>query len=154
MALRFLPAQLADAADLTAIAHRSKQHWGYPDEWMKMWAEELEIRPAFIEKETVIKAMLQEEAIGFYALQPHATYEGTDLAHFWLLPEYIGKGHGGPMFAHVLETARAGGEERLIVESDPYASGFYEKMGGRKIGELESSIPGRALPVYEFVVKK
>ena len=154
MALRFLPAQPSDAAELTAIANRSKQYWGYPEKWMKMWAEELEIQPEFIEKETLIKVMIKEKTIGFYALQPHASYEGTGLAHFWLLPKYIGKGYGRPMFLHVLETARAGGAERLIVESDPYASGFYEKMGGRKIGDLQSSIPGRTLPVYAFVMKK
>lgn len=135
---------------LTAIARRSKQHWGYPEEWMRIWAEELEIRPEFIKKEVVVKAVAGAEIIGFYALQPHAEYDATDLAHFWLLPENIGKGYGRLMFEHMLRKARQAGAERLIVESDPYASGFYEKMGGRKVGERQSSIAGRKLPVYTF----
>ncbi|MCB9294070.1 MAG: GNAT family N-acetyltransferase [Lewinellaceae bacterium] len=152
MTLQFLPARPSDAVTLTAIAHHSKQHWGYPEEWMKIWAEELEIRPEFIEKEMVVKAEAEAEIIGFYALQPHTAYDATDLAHFWLLPEHIGKGYGRQMFEHMLQTMQKAGAETLLVESDPYASGFYEKMGGRKVGERQSSIAGRKLPVYAFAV--
>lgn len=120
---------------------------------MRAWAEELEVRPEFIKKEVVVKAVAEAKIIGFYALQPHTEYDATDLAHFWLLPEHIGKGYGRQMFEHLLQTMQKAGAERLIVESDPYASGFYEKMGCRKTGERQSSIAGRRLPVYRIDVR-
>ena len=38
-----------DAAALTALALRSKAHWGYPQEWLAIWKPELTLSPADID---------------------------------------------------------------------------------------------------------
>jgi hypothetical protein len=39
----------------------------------------------------------------------------------------------------------------LDIEADPFAAGFYERMGARRIGTVASGvIPGRWLPLYRL----
>ncbi|MCO6479836.1 MAG: GNAT family N-acetyltransferase [Phaeodactylibacter sp.] len=152
MNVHFLPAEPRDAPALSTLAWRAKQHWGYPEEWMQRWKEELTIHPKYIETHKVVKAMEGNELAGFYALQPHPKYGCTEIGHFWIDPPFMGKGIGRAAFLNLLDALRRKGESRLIIESDPYAAGFYERMGAVQIGQLESSIPGRYLPVYEALL--
>ncbi len=153
MNVHFLPAEPLDAPALTALAWRAKQHWGYPEEWMQRWKGELTISPEYIETHEVVKVLEEKELAGFYALQPHPKYGCTEAGHFWIDPPSMGKGIGRLAFRHLLENLRQKGESRLIIESDPYAAGFYERMGAMRIGQLESSIAGRYLPVYEIIIR-
>jgi hypothetical protein len=48
-------------------------------------------------------------------------------------------------------SAKEIGWTRFTIASDPYAVGFYLKMGARRIGERESKIKkGFSLPLLEF----
>ena len=40
------PARPAEANELTQIAIRSKAHWGYSQELIDIWAEDLRVTPA------------------------------------------------------------------------------------------------------------
>ena len=54
------------------------------------------------------------------------------------------------LWAQLEAHAREAGAERIVLDSDPHAVGFYERMGCRVIGEAPSgSIPGRMLPHME-----
>ena len=147
----FIPAEPQDAPTLSAIAWRAKQHWGYPEEWMQLWRAELTILPEYIEGNEVIKVMHEGQLAGFYALEYHEKYTCTQIGHFWIEPHYMGKGFGRKAFEHLMAQLKSNGEGRLIIEADPYAAGFYERMGAVQIGRLESSIAGRYLPVYEVL---
>ncbi|NIQ29145.1 MAG: GNAT family N-acetyltransferase, partial [Acidobacteria bacterium] len=47
--------------------------------------------------------------------------------------------------------ARSLGYERLLVQSDPNAEGFYLRLGAERIGEVPSRVqPGRLLPLLLF----
>lgn len=148
----FTSAAPQDAPTLSALAWRAKRHWGYPEEWMELWKAELAISPEYIETHEVVKIMDGVITAGFYALQYHKKYRCMEIGHFWIDPDHIGRGLGRRAFEHLLDKLRRKGERRLIIEADPYAAGFYEKMGAVQIERLESSITGRYLPVFELTL--
>src|SRR5947209_8243461 len=134
-----------DAETLTAIAHAAKRYWRYPEEWLRLWVEELTVTPAFIENNRVYCAQRGGEVVGFYALSGEGVTR--ELEHMWVAPEQVGGGGGAALFAHAVETARAEGASELRIASDPNAEGFYVKMGAERVGEIPSRPPGRTLPL-------
>ena len=88
--------------------------------------------------------------IGFYTLQER---DGRAwLENLWVKPEAMGRGIGRTLLTHALDESRRRGFRLLRFESDPNAVGFYEKMGGHKVGERQSELEGRPrlLPVMEI----
>ena len=45
------------------------------------------------------------------------------------------------------------GCENIILESEPSAEIFYQKLGFQKIGALETSIKNRFMPIMEMKLK-
>ena len=134
-----------DAETLTAIAHAAKRNWHYPEEWLRLWAEELTVTPDFIENNRVYCAQRSSEVVGFYALSGEGLTRELD--HLWVAPEQLGAGVGAALFVHAARTARAEGASELRIASDPNAEGFYVKMGARRAGEVPSRPAGRTLPL-------
>jgi hypothetical protein len=55
---------------------------------------------------------------------------------------------------HALEQARTRHDGVVELLADPFATGFYERLGARRAGEVPAPMPGardRTLPRYEFV---
>ena len=80
--------------------------------------------------------------------------DGLQLDNFFLLPAHIGSGLGRLMWDEALRRAEAEGVERMTLEADPNAAGFYERMGARLTGSATAPDTGRQLPVYEIRIKK
>jgi hypothetical protein len=54
--------------------------------------------------------------------------------------------------AIVIQIGREGAR-RLLIEADPNAERFYERLGAQRIGEAPSTaVPGRLLPLLEFTI--
>lgn len=53
--LTYLLAKAEDAKILTKIAIKGKSYWNYPEEWTKLWIEDLTITPTYIINNQVIK---------------------------------------------------------------------------------------------------
>src|SRR5436305_10762671 len=137
---------------LTAIAHAAKRHWGYPEAWIAAWRDILTITPATVGAQVMATAVEGGEAIGFYGLLPGA---GTwTMEHLWVLPEWIGRGVGGRLFAHAVETARAAGATALEIEADPNAAPFYRHQGAQPVGEVRGEVLGqpRVLPLLRLAL--
>ncbi|MGH9749245.1 MAG: GNAT family N-acetyltransferase [Candidatus Polarisedimenticolia bacterium] len=131
MTLAFRKAAPGDDALLTSIARAAKAGWGYPAEWLRVWEASLEISAAYIERGIVRIAVHDGEAVGFYALVRRDA--GWLLDHFWVMPASQGQGVGRAMFEHAMENVRALGPDGVVViEADPNAAGFYERMGARE----------------------
>ena len=47
MDLHIRRAKPAEAEVLTEIAHAAKRHWGYPENWIEHWKNDLTITPEF-----------------------------------------------------------------------------------------------------------
>jgi GNAT superfamily N-acetyltransferase len=77
-----------------------------------------------------------------------------ELEHCWVLPERIGHGIGTRLLAHAVATSRAAGAATLRIASDPFAEGFYRRMGGRPAGTVPSTPRGRTLPLLTLDVRR
>ena len=138
---------LAQEAELlTAIALKSKAHWGYDAAFMESCREEMSVSPEDIRTQTVGVALARSEIAGFYSLEPDGT-DGGELHKLFVEPDFIGHGIGRRLFKDMLDHAKEAGFQAIFLDSDPYALGFYKRMGCAVIGEAPSgSIPGRMLP--------
>ena len=136
-----------DADALTRVAFAAKGHWGYPERWMRRWAESLTIAPEFVRDNEVYAAVEGGAAVGFYALVGSGSV--LELEHLWVVPESIGRGAGRALLEHAIERAASLGAETLRIEADPNAEGFYRRMGAERTGENVYEIEGhsRVLPL-------
>ena len=139
-----------DAARLTAIARAAKAHWRDPAAWLTAWEPVLTITPDYLRREIVFVGAREGEPIGFYALE--ARGDRWSLEHMWVGPGEHGRGSGRQLFVHALGTVRALRPGVLVIESDPFAAGFYLRMGARQTGAVAAPMdgaPDRRLPVFE-----
>ncbi len=135
-----------EAASLTRLAHDAKRHWGYPEHWIKHWESDLTILPEFINKNEVFVAEQDGQIEGFYALCINENK--AELEHMWVAPAHIGTGVGKELFLDAMERAANLNVREIEISSDPNAAGFYQRMGAKNVGEVDSEIDGqtRKLP--------
>jgi len=148
-----------EAEVLTQIAHDAKRYWGYPENWVERWKEDLTVTNEFISANEVYVAVAdsgpnpakasdsQSPTIdGFYAIVIDG--DKAELEHMWVRPEKIGSGCGKELMMHAMETATFLNAAALEMSADPNAEGFYKRMGATRIGEIHSEIEGqpRTLP--------
>ena len=148
--IQFRPAELRDATDLTTLAHEAKRHWGYSDEWMALWRDELTFTPEYLAQHAVHVAVVSERMVGVYALirsEPE-----PELDHLWVHPDCLGRGVGRALVDHATLTARTWGATSIRVVSDPNAGAFYGKLGARRVGDVSSMPEGRHLPLLRLDV--
>lgn len=152
--MRIQRAMAAEADALTALAHRSKASWGYPPELMARWDEALSLTPEFIQAHDVFVARAVARAegapLGVYALC--GAGEELELEHFWVDPRAQRTGVGRSLFAHAAAQARARGADAIRIASDPHAEAFYLRLGAVRVGDEETLVPGRRLPVLRFAL--
>lgn len=137
----------ADAPCLSEIAYTSKRYWGYPEDLMRQWRDDLTVTPDFIERHPVYLAVSEGEVAGFYALSLEG--EIAELEHLWVYPPHMGGKIGRSLFRHALDIARESGGRTLRIASEPNAEGFYLRMGARLVGRVPSRPAGRELPLLE-----
>jgi N-acetylglutamate synthase-like GNAT family acetyltransferase len=136
----------AEAETLTELAMRSKAHWGYDDAFMAMCRAELTIAEERIAEATVIVAERGGRTVGFGGLSVTEGAAG-EIWDIFVEPAEIGRGIGNSIMLELIRHAREAGARRLVVDADPHARGFYEKLGFRFSRDVPSgSIPGRTLP--------
>ncbi|MFI5659231.1 GNAT family N-acetyltransferase [Streptomyces sp. NPDC051684] len=147
------PARPDEAAQLSALALRSKAHWGYDEAFMAACVAELTLHPSeVVRRRTTVAESTGDGAGRILGL---VTLEGAppvgELGLMFVDPDAIGLGVGRLLFEHLREAARAAGFRAVGWSADPNAVPFYEAMGGRHVGVTPSgSIPGRALPLMEL----
>ena len=146
-------AQRGEAEALSALCKRSKAHWGYDAEFMRLSDASLTIAPELIDTGRVLVAI---DSVGRFAgMASLAPLAGNiwDLLHMFVEPEAIGTGAGRALLAAITEKARELGGAALSIQADPNAEEFYLRMGARRAGEAPSdSIPGRMLPMLEYAL--
>jgi GNAT superfamily N-acetyltransferase len=142
------PANSADAAALAALSFRSKAHWGYDAAFMEQVRNALEPELDYLANSPVFVLERGGEAVAFYGFK---MIDGEIFLHdFFIVPELIGQGIGKQLWLCALDTARAENYTSFLIESDPFAKGFYSHMGARQIGQISASGTGRLLPLLRF----
>jgi N-acetylglutamate synthase-like GNAT family acetyltransferase len=152
MDIQIRRAQPDEAAALTEIAHAAKRHWGYPENWIEHWKDDLTITPDFIANNEMYVAINGEEIAGCCALVLSDSL--AELEHMWIRPAHMGNGVGRALFNRIVERATQLKAAGLEISSDPNAEGFYQRMGATRIGEVRSEIEGqpRVLPRMRFAL--
>lgn len=146
-------ARSEDASALTALCLRSKAHWGYDGAFLKASEPSLTVSTTRIAEGCVLVAEDKDQRLVGVAAADPVKDGAFDLTLLFVEPDAIGKGVGGKLFAAIVELIVREGAKRLLIEADPNAEGFYKRLGARRIGDAPSSaIPGRTLPLLEFVI--
>ena len=144
------PARPEEAALLGELALRSKGHWGYDAAFLAACREDLALTATEIAASPVFVYEREDGIAGYYRLLPKENGV-AELDALFVEPGAMGSGIGRRLWEHVVETARAIGCRDLLIQSDPYAEGFYLAMGGQRIGESPSTVlPGRMLPLLRY----
>ncbi len=142
-----------DSERLSALAFRSKAHWGYDDDFMARCRDELSYTPEQLAAGGFWVLRDGGEVRGFYGLTK-VSPDSLELEAMFVEPEAIGRGYGRALMAHALAQFEQSGLTRLVIQADPNAAAFYEAAGATLIGQRPSdSIDGRMLPLYEIVAR-
>ncbi|MZP28643.1 GNAT family N-acetyltransferase [Heliobacterium undosum] len=150
-----------ESAIITEISFLSKQYWNYPKEYFEIWKDELTITAEYIERNIVFVAEVDGKIIGYESVVEVKedfwagnvfVQKGFWLEHMFIHPSYIGKGIGSKLIFFIKTFCREAGISSLNIFSDPYAKGFYEKMGAMYIRESPSSILGRTVSLFSLQV--
>lgn len=145
-ALRLRPARLDEAGRLSALALRSKAHWGYDAVFLEQCRAELAVRPGYIEDGLCLVAEDADGILGFIACDRIAA-DRAEISHLFVAPEAIGRGVGRALIDAAVAKLEAQGVLVLQTASDPHAEAFYHRAGFRTVGcQPSESIPGRLLP--------
>jgi len=137
----------SECALLSDLALRSKAHWPYTEGQLAVFREELTLSPERVSTQRAHVWVDQGQLLGFYTLIPQEP-PTIELQHLFVEPSRLGQGIGRALFLHAVEMARAQAFERLLIQSDPNAAGFYRSMGATHERDVASSIPGRFIPVF------
>ncbi len=150
--MQILEADENDAKALTIITKESKAYWGYTEELLKSWEGDLTISEEYMLENKVYKLIFEYKIIGYYSY--FNIEEGTvKLDNLFVLSKYIGEGFGKILIEDFLNKIRESKIEKIILDADPYVEDFYKKFGFNTIGQLETSVKDRFLPIMELRLK-
>lgn len=145
-------AQPAEAAALSGLVLRSKAYWGYDDAFLAACTDELGVRPAALADPAQVWRVAEDDGrvIGLYGMTP-INQDDAEMDALFVEPDAIGTGVGRQLIEDAIREARQRDYDRIVIQGDPNAEGFYLAIGAKRAGERESgSIPGRFLPLFEI----
>ena len=148
-------ARSGDAEVLTQIAFAAKRSWGYPEAWIQRWSESLTITERYVDEHALFIVWVGNAIAGFAAVERTTIHSdgriGFRLEHLWIRPAVTRRGLGTALFAACENAARSEGATILLIESDPHAELFYQRMGAVAVGYHTADMDGvqRKLPQME-----
>jgi GNAT superfamily N-acetyltransferase len=144
-------ARPAEADAISALALRSKAHWGYDADFLAACREDLMIRPEWCDGVRLVVAEQDRVLLGYARVAGESPV--GELAGLFVDPAAIGRGVGGLLLRHAVRIAAGLGMSTLEIDSDPYAEPFYRHAGAVRTGESPSTVdPARLLPRLELAV--
>ena len=150
--MKIIKAEIEDNEILTTITKRSKAYWGFSEEILKEWEHLLTVSKEYIEKNKVYKLMQNENIIGYYSYL--SIDENTiKLDNVFILPEFIGQGFGRILMNDFLGKIKLDRVSKITLDAEPNAENFYKGFGFETVGQLESSIKDRYLPIMELSIE-
>ena len=148
--VRVRQAEAGEAQVLTALCLRSKAHWGYDAEFMRLCVPSLTVgEDAIAEGRVLVATDDSSQVIGTASVLRDG--DDAELGLMFVDPAAIGGGIGRALFDEAVGLARRLGYRRMTILADVNAAPFYERMGARFLRRMPSdAIPGRTLPLYEY----
>jgi GNAT superfamily N-acetyltransferase len=146
-------ARPAEAGELSALALRSKAHWGYDPDFLAACQDDLTLSADDIASSPVYVFDGVDAPSGFYRLL-HQDDGVAVLDDLFVEPAAMGQGVGRRLWRHAVSTAKKLGCSEMVWQSDPQAEGFYLAMGAQRAGESASTVmPERMLPLMRFQLR-
>jgi GNAT superfamily N-acetyltransferase len=140
-----------EAIALTELCLRSKAVWGYDEQFIEACRAELTITPEKMNSSHFQVAETGGRIVG--VAQITLKERIAELSSLFVEPPRLRCGAGRQLFDWAKKTARSAGAAHLVIEADPYAAGFYRRMGAIDAGTVPSgSIPGRMLPMLKLAL--
>lgn len=146
----YVEATKDDAEILSGVAKRSKRHWGYSKEAMEIWNQSLTITEDFLNTHTVIKAMLEDEVVGFFALEEIKPV--TRVAQFWIDTPYMRKGYGSEMFKYAKEFLMENNVIAITLLLDPNGLNFFKNRGAKVLDKVKHKNSNYFLYIVEVPI--
>lgn len=146
-------ATTADGPVLTALALRSKAHWGYDADFLAACVPALTIDATVLDAGPAFVATRADRTpVGFVAVDL-AGPDGVEVTHLFVDPPAIGSGVGRRLWDRAVAAALVAGASAVVVEADPNAEPFYARLGAQPIGSRPSSVtPDRRLPLLRLLL--
>lgn len=151
--MTILKASPSDHEILTEITKKSKAYWGYSNEQIENWSQFLTVSKEYIETNSVYNLIVDHQVIGYYSFF-HESENTIKLDNLFVLPDFIGKGFGKVLMNDFLIRLQDIQAEKVVLNSEPNAENFYSKFGFVKVGQIETSIKDRYLPIMELLIEK
>ena len=145
VAITLRDVRIDELESLSRLCLRSKAFWGYDEAFMAACLAELTLQSAELDATHLQVATAGAIALGLVQLK--VTGDEAHLLKLFVEPGHLKSGIGRLLLGWAKERARVCGAQRMIIEADPDAVGFYHRCGARPTGLApSSSIPGRMLP--------
>jgi len=142
-----------ELSSLDGLCLRSKAVWGYDDAFMAACRTELTLHPDELRTTHLQVAEREMTVVGLAQLK--VKQGNAELMKLFVEPTLLRSGIGRLLFDWATARARALGAVRMIIDADPGAVPFYERMGARHAGFAPSqSIRGRMLPRLQMELGK
>ncbi|MFE9920424.1 GNAT family N-acetyltransferase [Streptomyces sp. NPDC005774] len=146
-------ARATEAEMLSALALRSKAHWGYDAEFLEACRDELTVGANEVARRRAMVADRDGHILGFTTLEGEPP-TGV-LGMMFVEPRAVGQGIGSLLFKSTVAAGRDLGFTRLTIDADPNAEPFYRAMGAVRTGNVPSgSIAGRVLPQMIVTIQR
>ena len=145
--MTFRKAEISDITVLNRVSVTSKRHWGYPEEWIENWKEDLTLTANDLNSQETLVMDFKRRIIGFCSIKDNG--DRYEVIHLWILPEFIGKGYGKILLKETL-TLFVLEDKPIWVLADPNAESFYNKQGFITLEKVESFPKGRYLPLMKM----
>lgn len=123
-----------DGERLRQITAAAKGHWGYPASLVLPWAAAYDFSARRLASREIFVAVAGDRPVAWAGLAP----PGGGIAlldDLWVEPAAMGGGVGRALFRAALRRARDLGATSVEWETDPNATGFYERMGAHRVGQ-------------------
>ncbi len=146
-----IKSNVEDNEILTNVTKKSKAYWGYSDEQMKKWSELLTITKNYIENNNVYKLLVDNLTVGYYSYF-NLDENVVKLDNLFVLPNYIGSGLGKHLMNDFMDRIKSTETQKIVLDSEPNAEKFYEKFGFITVGQIETAIKDRYLPIMELKI--
>jgi N-acetylglutamate synthase-like GNAT family acetyltransferase len=128
-------------SEINALIAASKSHWDYPLEYLQQALPLLAINADYLEKNLAFEILNSSGNIeGFFAVSN--TKGEWHLDHLWISPACFGQGYGRTACEYLFKLGEEQSWQELFVLPDPFAEGFYKKVGFMNTGiRVPSRVP-------------